>query len=154
MHKVNDVKINGMRISNFFSTRDEDWHNMAIRPIKSLYSMSRVTDVEYGVDKSIKAYTKRLQEVFIDGPEPKTCEMGDWMLYCEIDYHCSPFHQILIQFSVAWDTMSEITFKRTLGLMEAGEDKTGLLKISSGSLDYFAPVWLSGPANPWRCKKL
>lgn len=41
--------------------------------------------------------------------------------------------------------MSEITFKRTLGLIEAGEDKTGLLKISSGSLDYFAPV----PTQLW-----
>ena len=40
--------------------------------------------------------------------------------------------------------MSEITFKRDLGLVEAGEDKTGLLKISSGSLDYFSPVLLSG----------
>ncbi|KAK2766963.1 hypothetical protein FQN54_006279 [Arachnomyces sp. PD_36] len=122
MHKVNDVVINGVRLSNFFSTRDEHWHATAIKPIKSLYSMSRVTDVEYGVDKSIRAYTKKLQEKFIDGPKPEVCDMSDWMLY------------------FAWDTMSEITFKRTLGLVEAGEDKTGLLKISSGSLDYFAPV--------------
>lgn len=49
--------------------------------------------------------------------------------------------------TVAWDTMTEITFKRTLGLIDAGEDKTGILKISSGSLDYFAPVFLSSLAT-------
>lgn len=46
--------------------------------------MSRVIDVEYGVDKQINAFTKKLQELFIDGPQPAVCEMGDWMLYCEI----------------------------------------------------------------------
>lgn len=84
MHKVNDVVINGTRISNFFSTRDEHWHATSIKPIKPLYSMSRVIDVEYGVDKQINAFTKKLQELFIDGPQPAVCEMGDWMLYCEI----------------------------------------------------------------------
>lgn len=48
---------------------------------------------------------------------------------------------------VAWDTMSEITFGRTHGMVEAGEDKTGLLKVSNGSLDYFAPVMISSPTR-------
>lgn len=95
MHKVNDVMVNGTRVSNLFSSRDEHWHTTTIRPIKSLYSMSRVIDVEYGVDKSIKAYTNKLQEKFIDGPQPAVCDMSDWMLYCETYFKLLPYFWVL-----------------------------------------------------------
>lgn len=91
MYKVNDVIMNGTRISNLFSTLDENWHTAKIKPIKSLYSMSRVLDVECGVDKSINAFTKKLQELFIDGPQPAVCDIGDWMLYCESHFGTPPY---------------------------------------------------------------
>lgn len=41
---------------------------------------------------------------------------------------------------VAWDVMSQVTFSKDLGILDAGSDYRKILKTSSKSLDYFASV--------------
>ena len=83
MYNVNDVMINGVRLSNLFSTQDEKWHSTFIRPVKSLYSMSRVQEVEGNMDFTIKLLFDQLRKRFVS--KGKTCEMSDWINFCE--YH-------------------------------------------------------------------
>ncbi|KAI9931468.1 hypothetical protein MW887_010043 [Aspergillus wentii] len=120
MYSVNDVMVNGTRVSNLFSTRDETWHSTIIRPVKSLYSMTRVQDAEHSVDTAIQLYFEKLQERFVSTGRP--CDMADYMLY------------------FAWDAMSQITFSETLGVLNAGCDDQKFLETSTRSLDYFAPI--------------
>lgn len=84
MYSVNDVMVNGTRVSNLFSTRDETWHSTIIRPVKSLYSMTRVQDAEHSVDTAIQLYFEKLQERFVSTGRP--CDMADYMLYCGSQY--------------------------------------------------------------------
>ncbi|KZF19789.1 cytochrome P450 [Xylona heveae TC161] len=120
MYMINDVMVNGVRVSNLFSTRSEEWHSTSIRPIKSLYSMTKVQDFEHHVDTTLNFLMQKLEERFINTGKP--CDMADYLLY------------------FAWDAMSQITFGKNLGILEAGNDDRKFLHTSSRSLDYFASV--------------
>ncbi|KAL2002185.1 hypothetical protein VTN02DRAFT_482 [Thermoascus thermophilus] len=120
MYGVNEAMVAGKRVTNLFATTDEKWHSTFIRPVKSLYSMTKVQDVEHCVDAVINLYLEKLQERFVS--PGKACDMADYMVY------------------FAWDTMSQVTFSETLGILEAGNDDRKILETSCRSLDYFAPV--------------
>ncbi|KAJ5166241.1 uncharacterized protein N7482_005022, partial [Penicillium canariense] len=120
MYNVNDVLVGGMRLSNLFSTQDEQWHSTFIRPVKGLYSMTKVQDMEPGVDKTINVFFEKLRERF--ARPGQICEMSDYLHF------------------FAWDAMSQITFSKDLGILEAGSDYKGFLGRSNKSLDYFAAI--------------
>lgn len=120
MYNVNDVSVSGDRHKNLFSHQDEDWHSKFIRPIKGLYSMTKVRDFEPGIDKIIGIFMEKIQEGFITSG--KLCEMSEYISYC------------------AWDMMSQVTFSKSLGLLQTGYDSQRMLDTSSKSLDYFASV--------------
>lgn len=81
MYSVNDVIVSGKRVSNLFGTTDEKWHATVIRPVKSLYSMTKVQDVEHCVDAVINLYLEKPQERFVSTGKP--CDMADYILYCK-----------------------------------------------------------------------
>ncbi|KAJ5703005.1 hypothetical protein N7488_010553 [Penicillium malachiteum] len=120
MYNVNDVVVSGMRLSNLFSTQDEKWHSTFVRPINSLYSMSRVQETEHNVDITIELFLEKLRVNFVRTGKP--CEISDW---------CNFF---------AWDAMSQATFSQNLGILEAGSDYKGFLGRSNQTLDYFASI--------------
>lgn len=84
MYNVNDVIVSGTRFKNLFSNQDEKWHSTFIRPVKSLYSMSKVQDVEHNVDITIEMLLEKLRERFVRPGKP--CEMSDYIGFCE--YFC------------------------------------------------------------------
>ncbi|KAJ6151580.1 hypothetical protein N7470_007177 [Penicillium chermesinum] len=120
MYFPNDVLVDGIRYSNLFSTRDEKWHSTFVRPIKSLYSMSKVQDMEPGLDVTIALFFEKLRERFVK--TGNVCDMSEYLNF------------------FAWDAMSEITFSQNLGILEAGWDYRGFLKRSNRTLDYFASI--------------
>jgi hypothetical protein len=85
MYNVNDVVIGGVRLSNLFSSQDEKWHSTFIRPVKNMYSMSRVQEVEGTMDVTIKLLFDKLRAKFVGTGQ--TCEMSDWINFCE--YLCT-----------------------------------------------------------------
>ncbi|KNG84908.1 benzoate 4-monooxygenase cytochrome P450 [Aspergillus nomiae NRRL 13137] len=120
MYNVNDVIVSGVRLKNLFSNQDEKWHSTYIRPVKGLYSMTKVQEMEPGVDMTINLFMDILRERFVEKGRP--CDMADYLNF------------------FAWDVMSEITFSENLGILEAGSDHQGFLSRSNKSLDYFAPI--------------
>ncbi|KAE8356015.1 cytochrome P450 [Aspergillus coremiiformis] len=120
MYNVNDSIVSGVRLKNIFSHQDEQWHTKYLRPVKNLYSMTQVQEVEPGVDMTIDLFLQKLGERFISTGD--TCEMSKYISY------------------FAWDTMSQISYSENLGMLEAGGDRFGILDVSSKSLDYFASV--------------
>ncbi|KAJ5670587.1 cytochrome P450 [Penicillium maclennaniae] len=120
MYNVNDVIVSGTRYKNLFSNQDEKWHSTFIRPIKNLYSMSKVQDVEHNVDITIQLFLEKLRERFVR--PGKTCEVSEYINF------------------FAWDAMSQVTFSKDLGILEAGCDYKGFLGRSTKTLDYFASI--------------
>lgn len=80
MYNVNDVVVGGVRLSNLFSSQDEKWHSTYIRPIKNMYSLSRVQEVEENVDITLKLLLEKFRARFVDTGKP--CEMTDWINFC------------------------------------------------------------------------
>ncbi|KAJ5751975.1 hypothetical protein N7520_008892 [Penicillium odoratum] len=120
MYNANDVVVGGVRLKNLFSNQDEKWHSVYIRPIKNLYSMSRVQEVEQNVDITINLLLDKLRANFVRTGKP--CEMTEWINY------------------FAWDCMSQATFSQDLGILEAGSDHQGFVGRSNKTLDYFASI--------------
>ena len=81
----NDVLVNGIRVSNLFSTRDEQFHNTAVKPVRGLYSMTTSTSLEPHVDRMLELFTHTLDERFENGK--KAVDMADYLPFCEYQLH-------------------------------------------------------------------
>lgn len=80
MYKPNDAIIEGKRMSNIFNSRDPVWHEKYIKPIRSLWTMTKVLDIEPLVDETLGIFIDKLSANFAD--ESKTCMVDDWLTYC------------------------------------------------------------------------
>lgn len=80
MYKPNDALIEGKRMSNIFNSRDPLWHEKYVKPIRSLWTMTRVLDIEPLVDETLEMFIKKLSANFVDGLN--TCMVDDWLAYC------------------------------------------------------------------------
>ncbi|KAI9714543.1 MAG: hypothetical protein M1820_000505 [Bogoriella megaspora] len=124
-YAVNDLNLNGRRVHNIFSTRDEHYNTKVIKPIIKLFSMSHLLKMEALVDNTILLFMKRLDEDFAS--TGNTCDMAAWLHYC------------------AADVISDITFGKRLGFLEQGIDIQGMCKIGYNAMDYFSVVGMM----PW-----
>lgn len=73
--------IGGMRTLNLFSAQDENWHAKYARPSKGIYTMTRVLELEPGVDMTIRLFLDKMRERFVSPGQP--CEMSDYVNFCE-----------------------------------------------------------------------
>ena len=80
MYRPNDVLFNGQRISNIFNTQDEDWHQKYMRPIRGLWTMSKILEYEPLIDETLNKFLKKLDTNFVEGE--KVCPAHDWLAYC------------------------------------------------------------------------
>lgn len=84
MYRPNDVIIEGHHLSNLFNSQDEDWHNQNIRPIRGLWSMTKVLEYEPLIDETISKFVDKLSLRFVDGENAnKICPADEWIGYCK-----------------------------------------------------------------------
>lgn len=84
MYKPNDVLINGMRMSNVFNTQDNAWHDKYMKPIRGLWTMTKVLGMESLIDETLSKFTNKLGAKFADGSKAgKACMMDEWLGYCK-----------------------------------------------------------------------
>lgn len=81
MYRVNDVVVNGQRISNIFNTQDEAFHSKYTKPIGGFWTLSRILELEPLMDETIHKFVSRLGNKFADNPK-MVCMMDDWLTYC------------------------------------------------------------------------
>ncbi|KAI7537712.1 benzoate 4-monooxygenase cytochrome-like protein P450 [Hortaea werneckii] len=120
MYRPNDVLMEGQRLSNIFNAQDNGWHDQAMKPIRGLWSMTKVLEVEPYVDKTLNILVSKLDKLFV--PEGNVCKMDDWLA------------------SFAWDVTANVTFGRHYGFIEQERDVNNLIVDSTKGLFYFAPV--------------
>lgn len=83
MYQPNDVLLEGHRISNLFSTQDEEWHSQNIKPIRGLWTMTKVLDYEPLIDETLTKFVNKIAQKFVDGDKAGTiCPADEWIGYC------------------------------------------------------------------------
>lgn len=84
MYRPSDTLMNGRTISTVFNTRDNLWHDKYMKPIRGLWTMTKVLDVEPLIDETLKQFTDKIEKRFISGANAdKPCMMDDWLGYCK-----------------------------------------------------------------------
>lgn len=81
MYRTNDVLINGVRLSNLFNTQDNHWHDTYMNPIRSLWTMTKVLDMESLIDETLNKFTAKMDVKFADVEH--NCMMDEWLGYCK-----------------------------------------------------------------------
>ncbi|OAA38812.1 Cytochrome P450 [Metarhizium rileyi] len=122
MYRVNDVIVNGLRISNIFNTQDEEFHAKYAKPIGSFWTLNKILELEPLMDETIQTFVNKLGCKFADVDSGKVCMMDDWLTY------------------FAWDFAANVTFGKHYGFLDEEKDIRGMIKESSDGLHYFAPV--------------
>ncbi|KAJ5907895.1 hypothetical protein N7495_000577 [Penicillium taxi] len=123
MYRPNDVLIQGHRMSNLFNTQDEDWHDKNIRPIRGLWTMTKVLEYEPLIDETLIKFVDKLALRFVDGENAgKVCPMDEWIGF------------------FAWDVTANFSFGRHYGFIDQEKDVDNLITDSTDGLIYFAPV--------------
>ncbi|OQD77186.1 hypothetical protein PENDEC_c003G06261 [Penicillium decumbens] len=123
MYRPNDVLIDGHRLSNLFNTQDEDWHNQNIRPIRGLWSMTKVLQYEPLIDETLNKFVDKLAARFVDGANAGTvCPADEWIGF------------------FAWDVTANFSFGRHYGFIDQEKDVDNLITDSTDGLIYFAPI--------------
>lgn len=86
MYRPNDMLIEGHRLSNLFNTQDEDWHNQNIKPIRGLWTITKVLEYEPLIDETLVKFVNEISAKFVDGENAgKTCPADEWIGYCKMD---------------------------------------------------------------------
>ncbi|KAI0600135.1 benzoate 4-monooxygenase cytochrome P450 [Biscogniauxia sp. FL1348] len=122
MYRPNDVLINGQRISNLFNTQDVAWHSKFMKPIRGLWTMTKVLEAESLVDETLNKFISKLGHKFADGTKSKVCPMDEWLTY------------------FAWDVTANISFGRHYGFIKQEKDVDNLIADSTKGLYYFAAI--------------
>ncbi|KAI0014620.1 benzoate 4-monooxygenase cytochrome P450 [Xylariomycetidae sp. FL0641] len=120
MYGPHDILVDGKRWSDIFNTTDEEWHAKMIKPIRSLYTMSRVQDVESYVDDTLRNLMDKLDTRYVE--TGKLCPMDKYMLY------------------FSWDSAGHMTFGKEYDFLNEEKDVHNILETSEKGLDYFATV--------------
>lgn len=79
-YRVQQQLANGKPTQTLFTTLDEDFHAAIKRPVSAVYSMTRLTEFEPFVDKSIRTLFDRL-DGFVERGE--LCDIATWLQYCK-----------------------------------------------------------------------
>ena len=64
-------------MATIFGSRDEDWHTEMVRPIKRLYTMPSVRQVEPLFDRTIQVFLEKLNDHFVSKKKP--CPIDRWL---------------------------------------------------------------------------
>ncbi|KAJ5281445.1 hypothetical protein N7478_006817 [Penicillium angulare] len=103
--------------------KDEDWHNQNIKPIRGLWSMTKVLEYEPLIDETISKFVDKLSLRFVDGVNAnKICPADEWIGF------------------FAWDVTANFSFGRHYGFIDQEKDVDNLITDSTAGLIYFAPV--------------
>ncbi|KAL8366283.1 hypothetical protein RB595_004856 [Gaeumannomyces hyphopodioides] len=120
MYKPNEALVDGKRISSLFNTTDEAYHTAANKPVKPLYSLSKVQEVEPLVDESLEYLMKKFDAQYTD--KGVVCKWDDWMTWW------------------AWDAMFNITYGEHMGFMDKQDDIVNFIHASTVGVYYFSAI--------------
>ncbi|KLU85862.1 hypothetical protein MAPG_04882 [Magnaporthiopsis poae ATCC 64411] len=120
MYKPNEAIVNGKRLTSLFNTTDEAYHTAANKPVKPLYSLSRVQEIEPLLDESLEYLMTRFDAQYTD--KGVVCMWDDWMIWW------------------TWDAMFNITYGEHLGFLDKQGDIVNFIHASTAGVQYFSAI--------------
>lgn len=117
VQSINDALQDGHLIQNIFSTRSNQFHSKAIKPIQKLYGLQNALQIESIMDDDLRTLCAQLESRFIEGAnKAKTCDIADWISF------------------FAWDFLGDMTWSKRIGFMEQGTDVGDMLVASQSKI--------------------
>ena len=110
----------GQRLPSLFSTKDEQYHAQLRRSVNSAFSMSALVQYEPFVDDIIDRFLDQTQALFAS--QNKICDFAEWLQY------------------YAFDVIGAITYSKSHGFVDRGEDVDGMVQYLGKLFSYVAPV--------------
>lgn len=124
-YTINDALQDGHLIQNLFSTRSNEFHAKAIKPVQKLYSFTNAFELEPIMNDNVRALVSELETRFTEGSNKgKTCDLGEWISY------------------FAWDFLGDMTLSKRMGFMEQAKDVNDLIATAEKVMRYFSVVSL------------
>ena len=115
-------RITGLRIPDVFATRDENVHTQMRRPVANLYSTTKISTFEPIITSTMQYFFHRLDELFASkGAE---LDLLNWFQYC------------------MFDVLGQLTFSRSFGCLNKGEDVDDVIKNNWRYFEQIAPASL------------
>lgn len=123
-YSAGDTISQGKKTQTLFTTRNEEWHDYLVRPIRSSYSLSSVLRFEQLVDKTLDYLVQQLRAKYAtqNNSHPEECPIGNLLHY------------------FAWDVVSEVTFSKRLGALDENPEILQLLKDGERAIDYLGLI--------------
>lgn len=106
-----------------FSTRSNEYHSRAVRPVQKLYNYQNALQLEDVMNVDLRTLCTQLEARFITGANKgKTCDITKWISY------------------FAWDFLGHMTWSKQFGFMEQAKDIGGMLGTAERVMRYFSVV--------------
>ena len=123
-YSVGDTFSQGKKVQTQFTTRDEEWHDYVVRPIRGAYSLTNVLRFEGFVDRTLSYLVQKLKLEYCSGDSAlqRACPIGELLQH------------------FAWDVIGEVTFSRRLGVLDGNQEMLQLLRDGERAIDYTAVV--------------
>ncbi|KLU82892.1 hypothetical protein MAPG_01960 [Magnaporthiopsis poae ATCC 64411] len=123
----------GSAVEHIFSARCDVLHARLLRPFQRLYSTTAVLGFEDGMDRALLGLCEQLEARFVGAAaaagSARAFEVGEWVTYC------------------SWGLIGEITWGRSLGFMQSGEDVESMIHTAELSMMFSTQVgqlpWLA-----------
>ncbi|KAL3426837.1 benzoate 4-monooxygenase cytochrome p450 [Phlyctema vagabunda] len=119
-YSVNDVKAGNVILQNIFGTRSNTYHTSQERLMHKHYTLASLKEFEPSVDATVLQFQKRLDKEFVE--TGNTCKIDHWVSF------------------FAWDVIGQVTFSKTMGFLDSGQDVNDMIRTAEMALDYFATI--------------
>lgn len=124
-YSAGDTLSQGKKIQTQFTTRNEQWHDYVVRPIRGAYSLTNILRFESLLDSTLDYFVEKLKRQY--------CTSNNSTLQ-----GACPIGELLHHF--AWDVIGEVTFRRRLGALDGDQEILQLLKDGEKAIDYLAVI--------------
>lgn len=119
-YPVQQAISNGERLPSLFSTTDNQYHADLRRCVNGAFSMSSLVQYEPSVDIVTEKFLDQTEALF--SSKNAICNFAEWLQF------------------LAFDVIGQITYSKSHGFVDRGEDVDGMVGYLGNLFSYVAPV--------------
>jgi len=119
-YPVQQALSKGDRVKSLFSTTDEAYHARLRRCVNGAFSMSALIQYEPSVDIMTERFLDQTNKLFAS--KGAVCDFAEWLQF------------------YAFDVIGQITYSKSHGFVDRGEDVDGMVGYLGWLFSYVAPI--------------
>lgn len=134
MYDVFVPRINGKRQPLMLSVKDNKEHAAYLKPMAKEYSVAVISEYEPLVDKTVRKWLDGLDKRFCCQSR-EVCDIALWVRLCKCEQSFISMKNMDLIASVATESIMDITFSESIGLIDQGGDVAGFLENLDQNVD-------------------